>query len=166
MSIKKVIFVCTGNTCRSPMAQFLFDKFLKFKGVEGVEVLSMGVWADGVTGIMQNARQVLFDRDIKEVVHTSAPFMPSKEKTTIFIGMTRDHKKSMIEIIESNNYAIGTKGKQKKPYIKNIISIYDIIGCDIDDPYGSDLTYYKKTADLLAESCPKLLKYINTVKIS
>jgi len=148
------------------MAQFLFDKFLAFKNIEGIEVSSMGVWADGISGIMQNARQVLFDRDIKQVAHTSAPFIPSKEKTTLFIGMTRAHQKNMIEIVESINYTVTAKGKPKKPYVKNIISIYDIIGCDIDDPYGSDLTYYKKTADLIAESCPKLLKYINTIKMS
>ena len=165
MSIKKVVFVCTGNTCRSPMAQFLFQKFLAFKGIEDVEVASMGVWADGVSGIMQNARQVLFSREIKNVTHISSPFVHTTEKTTLFVGMTRAHQKNMIEIIQSNSYST-SKNKPKKPYTKNIISIYDIIDTDIDDPYGSDLTYYKITADLIAESCPKLLKYINSIKIS
>ncbi len=38
----RLLFVCTGNTCRSPMAEGILKKALKDKGVENVEVRSAG----------------------------------------------------------------------------------------------------------------------------
>lgn len=48
--MKSVLFVCTGNICRSPMAEGLFLKALADRGVDGVEVESTGIAAmDGWT---------------------------------------------------------------------------------------------------------------------
>ncbi len=41
--MKKIIFVCTGNTCRSPMA----EGYLKSKNLKNIEVFSRGLAADG-----------------------------------------------------------------------------------------------------------------------
>ena len=47
--MSKIVFVCTGNTCRSPMAQGLFLKLLRERGVTDVEVVSAGTSAaDGL----------------------------------------------------------------------------------------------------------------------
>ncbi len=44
--IKKVLFVCTGNVCRSPMAEGIFRKMLEERGLaDVVEVDSAGTWA-------------------------------------------------------------------------------------------------------------------------
>ena len=40
--MKRVLIVCTGNICRSPMAVGLLQKTLADKGVDGVEVQSTG----------------------------------------------------------------------------------------------------------------------------
>ena len=39
----KVLFVCTANTCRSPMLEYMFKAYLRLKGVQDVEVDSAGL---------------------------------------------------------------------------------------------------------------------------
>ncbi|HBN80930.1 MAG TPA: low molecular weight phosphatase family protein, partial [Ruminococcaceae bacterium] len=41
----KLLFLCTGNTCRSPMAKGIFEKLLKERGVSGIECSSAGLAA-------------------------------------------------------------------------------------------------------------------------
>ena len=43
--MKRILFVCTGNTCRSPMAEGIFKKMLADRGVNGIECSSAGLFA-------------------------------------------------------------------------------------------------------------------------
>ncbi len=44
----KILFVCHGNICRSPMAEFVCRHFLKESGIEGVEVTSAALHTDEI----------------------------------------------------------------------------------------------------------------------
>ena len=39
----KIMFVCHGNICRSPMGEYILKKMLSDEGIDGVEVCSRGV---------------------------------------------------------------------------------------------------------------------------
>ncbi|MEW6192335.1 MAG: low molecular weight protein arginine phosphatase, partial [Bacillota bacterium] len=43
--MKRILFVCTGNTCRSSMAEGICSDLLLKQGVEGVNVSSAGIYA-------------------------------------------------------------------------------------------------------------------------
>ena len=60
-----VVFVCSGNTCRSPMAEFLFRRFLESEDVENVEVTSCGIKAAEGSPMSPEAVKTLANRGIQ-----------------------------------------------------------------------------------------------------
>ena len=68
--MKKVMFICTGNICRSAMAEGMFKKILKDKGIENVEVCSAGIYAETgayATDEAIEAAKELYDVDILNI---------------------------------------------------------------------------------------------------
>lgn len=119
--MKKILFVCTGNTCRSPMAEALFNA--KYSGT-GYTAHSAGIYGDGVSPVSENTRAVLKLSGI-DFCHTSTPLTEDMMKRYDFIfGMTRAHT-----ILIQNMF----------PEYKNKIMPFPI---EIDDPYGGDIDEY------------------------
>src|SRR5262245_9365665 len=69
--LRRILFVCTGNTCRSPMAEHLFRKLLADAGITGVETRSAGVApAEGML-ITPQAIAALDDNGVRGVRHAA-----------------------------------------------------------------------------------------------
>ena len=67
--IRNILFVCTGNICRSPFAEGLLRKFVDQKGLKDVEVSSAGLLAlpgNSATPLAQQAAAVEFGVDLSE----------------------------------------------------------------------------------------------------
>ena len=57
MSVKRILFVCTGNSCRSVMAQGLMQRALHQAGIDAIHVESSGVFAiDGMSPTRETQR--------------------------------------------------------------------------------------------------------------
>src|SRR5690606_29836142 len=91
---KSVLFVCTGNTCRSPMAEGLFRKAVE--GRDDFEVMSAGVAA--YPGDRANPETVRFlkERGIGLDGFASQPVSPELlEKATHVFAMTSGHLEAL-----------------------------------------------------------------------
>ena len=88
--LKKIVFVCTGNTCRSPIAEYLLRQALKKKKLRGFKVVSAGVSAKKGDTMNPKSVQVLTENGIETGKFLSAPITEKLLKEAfVFICMTQ-----------------------------------------------------------------------------
>lgn len=127
----KLLFVCTGNTCRSPMAAALMNKIAKENDMD-VCATSAGIFAQSGSGASENAIKAMrfYGLSIKD--HKSTQLTEKMINDADIVLTMTDGQKLMI-----SGYAP-----------EKIFSIYEFLGYDgeISDPYGGDLEEYEQTA--------------------
>ena len=136
----KLVFVCSGNTCRSPMAECVLEYLLKKEGIEGIEVSSRGVVANVGADTSENAKKALEAKGIPVKKHVATQ-MTTQEvfQNDLVICMTERHK-----------MRLGSLPK--------VFTLHQLTGCgDIVDPFGGDEEVYKKCLDELIAAITKLL---------
>lgn len=153
--MKNILFVCTGNTCRSPMAEGIFNHaVLNEEKLEGIKASSAGISAfsgDDANPKAQKAVKELFGIDIKS--HRARTISKEDlEKADIILTMTKGHK----EIILSFMPGVKSKIWTLKEYVSEDKKSNDNL--DIQDPYGMDEEVYKNCAKELKLFIDKLIE--------
>ncbi|MFQ6057608.1 MAG: low molecular weight protein arginine phosphatase [Anaerolineae bacterium] len=138
---KTILFVCTGNLCRSPMAVGLLKEQLKRHGRQGeYRVRSAGTWTLEGHPAAPYALQVMAERGLDIGDHRShALTRGDVEAADLILVMTRGHQ----EAIEAE-----FPQARGKTYL-----LSEMVGqsYDIPDPYGASLAMYRRCADELED---------------
>lgn len=74
--MRKICFVCTGNTCRSPMAEKLMKKHLQELGINDVEVTSAGISVVAGEKMCDAANNALKNLAFEKVLEKQNNFVP------------------------------------------------------------------------------------------
>ena len=141
-----ILFVCTGNTCRSPLAEAI----LKSKHAEDVIVRSVGIYAMPNAEMSINAKYVLDEANIKHDHRATQLSNTEVDWADIILTMTTNHR----DFIVANYPFEKNKVYTLKEYIAP--AAYQ----DVVDPYGGDLGVYQQTFYELEELIERLVKKI------
>jgi protein-tyrosine-phosphatase len=93
--VKHILFVCTGNTCRSPLAEGLFRQLAQQEGLE-VEIRSAGVSAADGAPISAHSSHILQSRGIDAQGRSNALTPEWTEWADLILAMTSGHKQAII----------------------------------------------------------------------
>ena len=129
----KILFVCTGNTCRSPIAAAIMNKIAKENEMD-VTASSAGIFAEVGSGASENAVKAMRFYGISLKDHKSTQLSEAMINESDLVLTMTEGQRAMIE-----GYAPD-----------KIFSLYGFFGYgdyEITDPYGGDLSEYEQVAE-------------------
>lgn len=137
--MRKIAFICTGNTCRSPMAEVIAkDIFNKRK--MNIEIISRGIAVYFPSEANENSLKAMEVYGLDLSKHIAKQITQEDiNSCNLIYTMTKQHK-NFIERFSENN--VSNKVFTLKEYVK-------ANGVDISDPYGGDIDVYKSCAEEL-----------------
>ena len=140
----KLIFVCEGNTCRSPMMEFAFKDYLELQYKNGIEAESRGISAEDGS-LSPYAQTVLIAHGIAYSDGRTKRFTAEDyDGADVIIAVTDDIAKRLVE-----NY-----GRNK------IYRLSEIADAEIPDPCGKGLEEYERTYRKISASLPFILQFL------
>ena len=149
--MKTVLFVCTGNICRSPMAEGLFRHATKGRGE--YRVLSAGVGA--VDGLPPSENAVRALREIGIDISQQRSRMLSADvvrQADFIFGMTHSHVDAVLLLYP--------QAAEKTFLLREFDETLDSFENDIPDPIGGSVEVYQNCRDQIEQGIASMLKFI------
>jgi len=133
--IKHVLLVCTGNICRSPLAEALLVRTLKERGIEGVSVTSAGTGAWDGAPASEGAYLVGLERGLDLSGHRARLLTRELvEQSDLILTMARHHRARVDEL-----------GGDGRVFVLGEYAGREGDEAEVSDPFGGDLDVYRNT---------------------
>ncbi|MFH1578225.1 MAG: L-threonylcarbamoyladenylate synthase [Candidatus Omnitrophota bacterium] len=149
---KNVLFICTGNSCRSVMAKAYLEKVLSQAGRRDIEVLSAGIMAASNLGVSIETRRVLEKEGIDVGNHRSRQVTSLMlKKSDVIIVMERMHEQKILEL--------APEAKTRLFLLKEFVNTNDN-SLDIVDPIGHSAGFHEQTFSLIKQGIDHMVKIL------
>ncbi len=149
--MKRILFVCTGNICRSPMAEGLFRALVQTRKLDGkFEAASAGTSAGrGQTPSIEAVRVLRKEEGVDISRQRSQPVTEALiEESAAIFTMTRDHR----DILETLFPAAAGKVFLLREFKDGPL--------DVPDPIGQGPEVYARCKDTIKRALPGLLEFL------
>jgi protein arginine phosphatase len=154
----RILFVCSGNTCRSPMAEVLLRRALEARGWSQVEVRSAGVAADSGAPATDAAVRTAARHGLELTEHRSTPLDPPLMAwADLILTMTSAHLAAVTWAGGGGRSALITAfaaGEDGDP---------EQVAAGVADPFGGDDEEYEATFRELEELMEGVLTRLGPV---
>jgi protein-tyrosine-phosphatase len=148
-----LLFVCSGNTCRSPMAEAITRGLLRDRGWTHVDVRSAGTGAVAGAAASRQAVDVAREHDLDLEAHTSQPLTPELIRwADLILAMGPGHI-SMVHQLGG-----GEKAALVTDFVEGAGG-----GAAVADPFGGDHASYRETFAQLSAAVSALLDRLEPI---
>lgn len=156
--MKTILFVCTGNTCRSPMAAGLLKHLLEQSHIEDIQVASAGLAVFFEEGAHQNAIATMEDLNIDISQHRARQADEDLLlDADLILTMTQSHRDQILAVLPQLKDRVFT--------LLEFAQEGEEGSLDIRDPYALPKEEYQKTAQeieaALKKALPKIIKFFS-----
>ena len=150
---KLVVFICTANICRSPMAEKLFEEALaKSETKQNIRVFSAGLTAANGDKASENSCEAVKELGLDLSDHRSSSVTRGTlQNASAIFCMTESHRALMHMYFDLPENA---------PVFLMREFVEDAEDKELPDPFGQDLATYKVCRDKMVESLPSILKWV------
>lgn len=148
-----ILFVCTGNTCRSPLAAVIAVRALEERGWRHVAVKSAGTAALPGASATDHAIAVAAEHGLDLSGHESQPLTGELlDWADLVLGMSTSHL-----------LAVADEGAGAKAALITDFLEGEGQGAPVEDPFGADLDTYRRAFDQLRTAVDGILRRLEPI---